>query len=146
MTLFNNGFRITEFVPKQIFDRFGANAWWLIDPKVPRICAEIKADFGGAQVIINNWYAGGVRQFSGYRPISCKTGGNDSQHRHGRAADVLVAGHTADAVRDHILAQKEKYIALGLTTLEHKAFAPTWVHFDVRFTGMNEILIVKPMK
>lgn len=140
-----HGFYVTEFVPKAVFDRFATNSWWFIDERVVRICAELRKDFS-APVIINNWNAKGARQYSGYRPVRCTIGADNSQHRHGRAADLIVNGKHADEVRQWIMQNKKRYMGLGLTTLEDAAYAPTWVHLDVRWTGMSDILIVKPIK
>jgi hypothetical protein len=137
------GFNVSEFVPSEIFRAFGVNSWWFIDTKVVLINAQLKKDFN-APIIINNWRAGGSREFCGYRPITCKIGGDNSQHRHGRASDTIVQGYSANEVREHIIKHKDVYMPLGLTTLEDKRYAPTWVHIDTRWTGLSDILIVVP--
>lgn len=139
------GFRVTEFVPPEIYKMFGAQAWMFIDERIVLINKQLKQDFN-APVIINNWAAGGVRRYSGYRPITCKTGGDNSQHRHGRASDTLITGYTSDEVRAHILKHKAKYMSLGLSRMEDAKFAPTWAHIDCAWTGVNDIVIVKPLK
>jgi len=140
-----HGFDPREFVPPSIYNQFGAEkSWWFVDMRLPLICKQIKDDFGGAAVIINNWHFGGVSQNSGYRTPTSTVGASLSQHRRGCAADVKVKGYTAKQVYDLILANKDKYMALGLTTLEDIADTPTWTHLDTRYTGSNEILIVKP--
>lgn len=139
------GFSVKEFVPPEIYAKYGNSSWMFIDQKVVGIVAELKSDFNGATVTVNNWAWNGTRKYSGYRPIKCTVGGDDSQHRHGRAVDIIIAGVPADKVRAHILNNKEKYMGLGLTTLEDGKFAPSWCHLDTRYTGLkNEILIVKP--
>ncbi|MBX2903087.1 MAG: hypothetical protein KF872_05965 [Chitinophagales bacterium] len=143
MEAIQHGFFATEFVPKEIFDRYGVNSWWFIDERIVRINAELKKDFNRA-VIINNWSVKGTRQYCGYRPPTSIIGGKNSQHRHGRASDTIISGIHANEVREWIMQHKERYMQLGLTTLEHQDFAPTWVHLDCRWTGLNDILIVKP--
>lgn len=141
-----NGFRASEFVPKSIFDLHGANnSWWFINPKVIDICAFMKERFH-APIIINNWRAGGPFSYRGYRPRTYNEGGENSQHRLGCAADVNIPGITSNEIRADILKNKDLYMSRGLTTLEDEHFAPTWVHFDIRPTGSNEIFIVKPIK
>lgn len=140
-----HGFDVREFTPPSIYQQFGAvKSWWFVDVRLPRICKQIKDDFGGASVTINNWFWGGVAQNSGYRTPTSTVGASLSQHRRGCAADVKVKGYTSKQVYDHILANKDKYIELGLTTLEDIADTPTWLHLDTRHTGLDEILIVKP--
>lgn len=139
-----NGFYAHEFVGQDIYSKFGPiKSWWFIDKRVVVICAELKKDLN-ATVTINNWHFGGVAQNSGYRTPTSTVGASLSQHRRGCAADVKVKGYTAKQVYDHILANKDKYMALGLTTLEDVEFTPTWTHLDTRYTGSSEILIVKP--
>lgn len=139
-----HSFDVREFVPPEIFNRFGENSWWFVDVRLPRICKEIKDDFGGAPVVINNWHFGGVAQNSGFRTPTSTVGASLSQHRRGCAVDVKVKGHTPKAVHAMILANKDKYMELGLTTLEDVAYTSTWAHLDTRWTGLDEILIVKP--
>jgi hypothetical protein len=39
---------------------------------------------------------------------------------------------------------EQQWMEAGLTVIEDGAYAPTWVHIDVRHTGKREIFIVKP--
>ena len=50
----------------------------------------------------------------------------------------------SDEVHDIITANSAVFMAAGLTTLEDKAMTKGWTHADCRFTGLNEIYIVKP--
>lgn len=138
------GFYASEFVPPEIFNAFGAlHSWWFINERIVLINAELKKDFN-APVTINNWRAGGDRKYSGFRPKDCTVGADNSQHRLANASDTLIKGYTADEVREHILKNKQRYMALGLSRLEDAKYAPTWCHLDCAWTGLDEILIVKP--
>lgn len=45
---------------------------------------------------------------------------------------------------DIIIKHSAQFMEAGLTTLEDKAMTPGWTHADCRFTGLNQIYIVKP--
>jgi hypothetical protein len=47
-------------------------------------------------------------------------------------------------IHDIIMKNQKQFLDAGLTTLEDKAMTPGWVHADCRFTGLQEIYIVKP--
>lgn len=141
-----HGFYASEFVPPEIFKHFGPlKSWWFINERVVLINAQLKNDFGGKRVIVNNWRGGGVRKYSGFRPANCEVGAENSQHRLGNASDTIIEGYTADEVRGYILKHKQRYMELGLTRLEDEKFAPTWCHLDCAWTGLDDILIVKPI-
>ena len=65
-----------------------------------------------------------------------------SQHKFGKAFDCTVEGMTADETRQEIRDNEAEFMEAGLTTLETGKFAPTWVHSDVRFTGLDSIFMV----
>jgi len=65
-----------------------------------------------------------------------------SMHKLKIAMDPLIKGVSADKARQEILDNKNSFMDAGLTTLESGKFAPTWVHSDLRPTGLTDILIV----
>jgi len=136
-------FALHEFVPIHIYHRYGRNARWFIRPEVVKL-AEFYREWFDVPVTVNNWYWGGRFQERGFRVPETQTGSQYSQHKFGAAFDCNVRGLTADAVREEILNNADEFMNAGLTTLEHPAYAPTWIHSDIRSTGMDEILIVKP--
>lgn len=136
-------FSIEEFVPKLIFTKYGENSKWFIDERVIYL-AEFVREWFKVPVTINNWHSGGSFQERGYRTPQSTTGASYSQHKTGRAIDFSVKGLTADQVRKEIMDYEYAFMVAGLTTLEDAAFAPTWVHADIRNTGLDTILIVKP--
>ena len=71
------------------------------------------------------------------------------QHRFGRGVDYKMLGkpnNGADELRDDIINNFLPYRDLGLTTIEHGDFAKTWCHIDTRWTVIQELKIVKPLK
>lgn len=136
-------FYASEFVPPDIYNKFGAiKSWWFIRPEVVSICELLRLRFQ-KPVIINNWKVGGYYELRGFRP-PLSIGAENSQHRLGAAADISIEDYTADEIREHILQYKVIFMEKGLTAMEDGRFAPTWCHFDIRWTGSNDILIVKP--
>lgn len=136
-------FYLHEFVPIHIYNRYGDKSQWFIRPEIIKL-AEFYRNWFDAPVTVNNWFWGGRFQERGYRDPYTKTGSKYSQHKLGAAFDCHIKGLSADKVREEIMIYEKEFMQAGLTTLEHAAYAPTWVHSDIRFTGLKNILIVKP--
>lgn len=134
-------FDIREFVHPDVWTRFGESSVWFLDRRLFSINQCLRDRFGS--LIINNWHFGGERVDSGFNP-NRDIGAEYSQHKFGRATDDQFRDATANEVRQDILKHQCYWLEMGLTTLESGDYAPTWVHLDTRYTGMNEILIVKP--
>ena len=137
-------FYIDEFVPKSIYDAFGAKARWYINPTTVEIAQFVRDHFGKA-VTINNWATGGQYQERGYRVPSTTNGAKYSQHKLGNAVDFSIAGMTSKQIYDYIMAHEELFIQVGVTTMENVEYTKTWNHLDARNTGdESKILIVNP--
>lgn len=139
----SNNFYLHEFIPIHIYHQYGRKSTWFIRPEIIKL-AQFYRDWFDSPMTINNWYWGGPYQERGYRDPHTNTGSKLSQHKLGAAFDCTIRGISADEVRKEILRNKDEFMKAGLTTLEHPAYAPTWVHSDIRWTGMDDILIVKP--
>lgn len=76
------------------------------------------------------------------------TGSLVSTHKSGIATDKeFIRKRTReeidpDEIREIIIENEKKFMRRGLTTLESGHYAPGWVHSDMRYTGMDSILIV----
>lgn len=136
-------FKIQELVPPQIFAQFGDRSWWFLDRKAVQMLDEIR-ELLGVPIVVNNWHTGGQYKESGFRLPDTATGGRLSQHKFGRAFDPKPVGMTPQEAHKFILNHEKQFMAIGLTTLEDIAKTPTWVHVDNRWTGLSNILIVKP--
>jgi len=136
-------FDIREFVDPTIFNKYGAASQWFIDQKVIEFMEIIRERFGKA-IYVNDWYRGGNLQERGYRIPDTSTGAWYSQHKFGRACDFNVLGMESSEVFDDVVSNQEFYLSIGVTTIEDAAYSPTWTHLDMRWTGLNEIKIVKP--
>lgn len=139
----STNFHITEFVPKEIWERYGENSIWFIDMRVVNICELIRSRFN-KPVIINDWRSGGQYHESGYRMPETTTGGKLSQHKFGRAADIKISGISPKEIAKDIIANFDIYKKVGLTTIENVDMTPSWNHIDCRKTDLDSPLIVNP--
>lgn len=136
-------FYLHEFVPRIIYNKYGNNAVWFIRPELIKLADFIRNWFG-KPMYINNWYWGGPMQNRGYRTPNTTIGSLYSQHKMGAAIDFNIKDLHPDKIRQEILDNEQVFMGAGLTTLEDGAFAPTWVHADIRNTELDYILIVTP--
>jgi len=139
----SNNFELHEFVPRIIYNRYGANSIWFIRKEIIDL-AQFYRDWFDAPLFINNWFWGGPRHNRGFRTPNSEIGSLYSQHKLGAAFDCNIKDLHPDRVRQEIFDNQAEFMRVGLTTLEDAAFAPTWIHSDIRRTNMDEILIVRP--
>lgn len=133
--------QIEELVPKDVFMAKGAGCFDLIDYKIPLILERIRELCGDKPLIINNWLWGGSYQYRGYRPLNCQIGAKNSMHKHGKAVDFDVRFMSAEQVRGIIIANEQELMSLGLTRMETDT---SWVHIDIKHTGLNHIKKFRP--
>lgn len=124
-------FKIYELVPKHIYEARGEKAWELLDEKLLMTIDTLR-ELLGCPITINNYNWGGDRNWSGVRTggFYASLGEYDkslSQHKYGRAVDMLIKGMEAEKVRQFIYKNKDKFPYI--TFVETKI---NWVHIDVR--------------
>lgn len=140
----SKNFYLDEFVPKSIYKRYGAKSIWLLDPRLIGLAQELRT-FLGVPITINNWGTGGRRKNSGYRTPRASVGAYYSQHKFGRAIDIQIKLADLDMnsyedLREVIRINFAHFNKFGLTTIEKST--PTWLHVDMRQTGMQELFEV----
>lgn len=116
-------FSIKELVPKHVYKERGNKAWSLLDDRALITLDQLREQFGKATV--NNWAWKGTRQWSGLRTEKSPYGTAYSQHRFGRAFDVLFSEATADEVREYVLSHEDEF--QYITGIE---LGVSWFHFD----------------
>ena len=128
-------FKPYELVPRIIYESLPERKiWQLFDQRVLHVADRIRERYG--KMIANTWYWGGRHQYRGWRHPGCKIGARYSQHRYGRALDLVPQQITAEEIRQDI---KEGEIFIHITCIEDEVF---WLHFDVRnYAGL---LIITP--
>lgn len=132
-------FYLQEFVPEREFKLLSAKALNLIDFRIVQFAQSLR-DFIGKPITVNNWDIGGSRQYSGWRPHDCPVGAQYSQHKYGRANDIVVEGMSGQELRSIVIKNYDKLFKPFITTIEDGT--DTWLHADCRYTGLNTLLIV----
>lgn len=130
-------FKPYELVPKSTYELLKNRPWviWqLFDPRTLYVADAIRKRYG--KMTANTWYWGGQHQYRGWRPARCKVGATYSQHRFGRAEDLIPADVPAEEIRQDIIKGQN---FLYITCIEAGVH---WLHFDVR--NYNGLLIVSP--
>lgn len=134
-------FQLRELVPPQIYQQFGNRSWWFLDHEAVMMVNAIR-ELLNIPLIVNNHHY----NLSGYRVPDTPTGSYLSQHKRGAAFDIKSASMTAAGIYQFIFDNEQELMDIGLTTVEDIASTPTWVHVDCRWTGLSNILIVKPQR
>ncbi len=135
----SKNFVIQEFVPDDIYRRYGNSSIWFIDKQIVQLAQFIR-DWFGKPVIINNWHTGGAYRESGFRSPLTTTGATYSQHKSGRALDIKISGVDPEEIRNDIRSNFKLFNAHGLTTIEKDT--STWTHVDGRNTGKDKLFEV----
>lgn len=136
-------FRIEEFVPKELYSKFGDKSIWFID-RGTVLLADFIRDRFGKSMTINNWHSGGSFNNRGFRMPDAAIGGALSQHKFGKAIDFNITGATPQEIYKDIIDNADMYMKAGATTVEDIAFTNGWNHIDRRYTNQSTLLIVKP--
>ena len=63
-----------------------------------------------------------------------------SQHKFGRAIDIVVEGYTGKQLRDLVVKNKADFLKIGMTTIEQGT--EPWLHVDCRQTNLTDILFI----
>jgi hypothetical protein len=128
-------FSVKELVSRHIYEKNmarGRSPEWmfstLLDERLLKTIDILRDQFG--PMTINDWYLpNGSTHYRGFRSPGCSVGADLSQHRFGRAADIIPRDVSAKDIRDDIINQQNipdfKYIGgLEMDVL--------WLHVDVR--------------
>jgi len=130
-------FDLQELVCKDVYDKFGQQAWLFFDEKAVIVLDWVRRTLG-KPVTVNNWSDGGQFDERGLRCIQCslvKKKCNDgivyvSPHILGKAFDFDVEGMDAAEVRVWLAINKDK-IPYPIRLENHVS----WVHMDCEDTG-----------
>lgn len=126
---------LDEYIPRQLYEQYKGREGELIkllDKRLIEADQKLRDLFG--PVMINNWWSGGPRNWSGLRTPESPYYSPTSQHTHGRASDKIFSRHSAKEVQEYI---RNNYQELGITGLE---LSVTWVHSDVRESRNNKLI------
>lgn len=101
--------------------------WLLFDERVLVTADRLRARFG--KMNCNTWTWNGSYNYRGYRPPDCTVGAELSQHKFGRALDLVPLEVTSEEIRQEIIATPNEAIYQHITAIE---LGITWLHFDIR--------------
>lgn len=138
-------FYLWEFVPPDIYEKYGENSMWFLDPKIIK-AAQFTRDFFKRPIYINTWKLGSVNghiyKDSGFRTpetvVNNTSMASLSQHVFGRAVDLKITNIPAPEVQEEIKAGWRQFKEAGITAIE--LGTETWTHLDVRSTNMEPLL------
>lgn len=133
-------FLVQELVDPVTYKLLGENSLICMDIRVLKLLDAIR-DYFNKPMHINDWHRGGQMKSRGFRCPSNPVGANFSQHRFGRAVDFTIDEMGADNIREIIIANQHTDPFDRITALETKI---SWVHFDVRMTGVQDIKLFEP--
>ena len=146
-------FKLQEFVPASVYEKYGDNSTWFIDDMLPTGAQIVRdelytqlvkplGEYVDLQMVIN----GKDRDESGFRVPSTETGQPLSQHRFGRAIDFQVLGKRNDGEWEHVPSLEiQRIISIptvweklrGIwTTMEGGTLG--WTHLDMRYRSASE--------
>jgi len=123
----SKSFKIHEFVPKHIYEKFGEKAWRFIDAGLIHTFDTIKKRFPKGSITINNYFWGGKREWSGLRTPVSPYYSETSIHTFGGAGDAVFSAYDTEEIRQDIINNPELYpyvkgIEMGIS----------WLHVDTR--------------
>jgi len=96
-------FAIHELVGPDLFNKYSVTTtlWLAFDQYALMALQALRERYGS--IIVNNWKSGGTRKESGLREMTTTTGAALSQHKFGRAFDILFMGNvTPEQVRQEM--------------------------------------------
>lgn len=120
-------FLIEEVISPDICNPIDATQWFMFDNRILWTADQLRAIYG--KLICNTWMWNGKHTFRGYRPWSCKVGARMSQHKLGRALDLVPMETTVDEIRDEIIANPNREEFKYITAIESDV---PWLHIDCR--------------
>jgi len=132
-------FRIEELVSQARYNDFvdrekEYQLWWLFDPGILKAADNIRSYYG--RMVANTWLWGGVHNYRGFRGPSCTIGADDSQHRFGRALDLVPLDTPVEDIRRDII--RGDFIGGDFITCIEIGIP--WLHIDGRnYKGLLQI-------
>ena len=128
-----------EFVPPEAYEALGDSCLLVMDCRMLKTADALRGFFG-VPVIINDWHMHGIRKYSGFRPVDCATGAHWSQHRFGRALDMIIKTIAPEEARTQIIQAKNHFPYI--TAMERDT--TPWVHVDCRAIFGDGIVLFDP--
>lgn len=140
----SKNFYLDEFFDRKTYIKYyNSNELWKLLLKLDMSLIEglqVLRDMLGISITVNNWWTGGDREWSGYRPKGTPYFSENSMHSICKAVD-FICSMPADKVRKFI--DKNWYIFKKYFSRTEKN--TSWVHIDRAFVLDNsKLLYVNP--
>ena len=127
-------FKLEELVPPDVFTLQGEKAWLTLDDRLLLALDALRYEFG--PIIINTWhnpklwFKFGKRSQSGLRTAlhykdNLEFKNSASQHKYGRAADMLFVDIKVNHVRNIILTEPDRFPMIHGVEMD-----VPWLHVD----------------
>lgn len=136
----NPDFKIQEFVPKDIYEKYGDTSWRFICPELFSLAETVKDFFDGAPVTINDWLWGGSLNYRGFRPPDCGVGAPLSAHKRGMAIDFDVRGVDSLQVQKDIEDNWPVFFSAGATAMEDGTEG--WTHLSCENWMTHDLVLI----
>ena len=122
-------FLLQELVPKAQFNALDRHILWgLIDPRILQAADALRDRYGS--MLCNTWVFGGETHYRGWRP-QCSPGARYSQHRFGRALDLIPKHVEVDEIREDLRRFRKGIDSLdGRNHITRVENVVGWLHID----------------
>lgn len=121
-------FDLTELVPPEMHRAQPAERLWgLLDARMLWTIDALRGIYG--PMVCNTWASGGGHRYRGLRPHDCSVGAALSDHKFGRAVDLVPVRTTAEAIRADIRAAGENPAFAWISVVETNV---SWLHLGFR--------------
>jgi hypothetical protein len=133
-------FSAKELIPRLLYAKYQHRGdQWLInvlfDERLLKVADTLREEYGS--MTINDWAWGGAAQFRGFRSGGCDVGATLSQHRFGRALDLIPKDINPREIRADILEDQMSPPYRDIGGLE---MGIDWLHIDVRARTSGEAI------
>lgn len=132
-------FKPFEYLPPEIYNKYGDRGIIVMDPRILFTIDQLRKSTG-KPITINTWKSGGQFSQRGFR-TDLSVCAKASQHLFGRAADLDIAGITAEEFRSDVKNGKFEKELTYITRIEDEV---SWIHIDCAAIPGTQILFFKP--
>lgn len=129
-------FELYELLPPELYkvDYYESESarelgYELMDEKLLITIDIIRGEIVKAPLICNTWYINGSRRNSGLRTHNCTIGATNSQHKLGKAVDLVCYKYTAEQMRQMIIDNQH---LLPYPIRIEVGDNISWLHIDVK--------------
>jgi len=126
-------FQIYELLPQGFYERHCSltseeQLFLMFDSRILESADNLRERYG--PMVCNDYRWGGDNHLRGWRPTECLIGAELSQHKYGRALDLVPTCESVDKIRQDIIDDKHGYDFRFITAVEMEV--SSWLHIDCR--------------